>query len=435
MKEQVSRDENRALLTISPPRREGGSVLAGCAIGCGALLALAIVAVLILWWWLLAPMPIPKPQSAMLPGAQTFAVARLDPDNKAVLGLIQRIVEESSPNIGPEAPRAPWPVRWLLGADEPVQIARKFMPIQIVFSDAPKEHQTGVVLSAGRGRGLSAFLQRALRAKANEEGQKDNFVLYEGRAIGRGKGDGEAWWLTVEGSSFCASNNVDGVKVLIGSLEKAGAEAGSDIAKLYPSLSEGGAAVCGASSDPVKIQQLAAWILSSQGRPAPVRLQGVSRGTFTLSLTEQMTLRAAVELTCVNAEAAQGVKKGLEAALMPKELAKQIALVRPPLTHDEKVYLDFDVPEFDKLIIAFIKEKQAEQKAQAPVAAPKAETPAAKKEEKPAPAPAVKEKKPEAVKSVAPEAKKEAAPAKGTAPPAAPKKDEKKAVPATGAVK
>jgi len=430
MRERFRAGENKPSVVPLHPQR-GGSVFVGCAIGCGVLVILAVVGLLILWWWLLAPTTIPKPQSAMLPDVRSFVVARLDPDNKPVLDLIGRVVAESPSGAGKEVQQPPWPVRWLLGANEPVQMVRKFMPIQVVFSDDPKEHRTSLVFSAGRGRGMAVLLQHSLKSKAQEEGQDKNFVLYEGKAISHGKGDMEAWWFTVVGTSICLSNTVDGAKEIIDTIEQPLSEKASDVVKLYPSLSEG-AVVCAASADPVKIQQMAAWFLANQGKPAPMQLQGVNRGTCKLSLTEQMTLHAAVELTCENAQVAQGVQKGLQTALMSKQLAKQITAVRV-LSQDEKVYLDFDVPEFDKLIIAAIKEKekQAEQKAQAPQEAPKVrtepapakpETPPVKKEEKPAAPPAAKEQKPVEKNAPAPEVKKEAKPA-------APKKEEKKVQP------
>jgi hypothetical protein len=429
-------EESRSTFAPSARRPEKGSLFVGCAIGCGVLVLVAVVSVLVFLWWLLAPITIPKPQSVMLPEAQSFVVARLDPNSKPVLDLIGRVVEGTPELATPQAKRPPWALRWLLGADDPVHMAQKFLPIQAVFSDDPATQRTVIVFSAGRGRGVASLARRALNAKAQEKDQEKNFRTYQGQAIVHGEGDTSAWWFTIADSSLCTSNGVEGAKEIIDMLGKGKAESASDVVKLYTPLSEG-AVVCGASTDEIKMRQAAAWLLASVGKPGPpVQLQGVKRATFKVSLTEQMTVHTAIELTCVNAQVAQGMQKGLQTSLMPKQLEGQISAVRV-LDQDEKIYLDFDVPQVDKLIIAAIKEKQRQdeqKKAETkPESKPEAK-PAPKEEKKPAAPEVKKEAKPAAppaTKGAPPAAAPAAAPAKGATPPAAPKKAE----PAKGAAK
>ncbi len=344
------------------PRRERGGLLLGCAIFCGVMFVLVIVGLMLMGRWLFAPVALPDPQSVMLANAQSFVVARLNPANKAVLDLINQVAREGVMRSEREAGGPPWPIRWLLGED-PASLAKKLLPVQIVFSDAPAARQMSLVFSPGRGRGWATLLSRAMRMQIEQKENKPEYVTYKDTVIFRNPPEKEKqeWWLAISDASICGANTADGVKAIMDSMGDTAPASPSKVNALYPNLS-GSAVVCGASADLFRIQHLLNWFLAGDVKAAPpMQLRGVSLGTFKLSLTEQFALHLSVELTCANAQVAQGLQQGLQTHLMPKQLANQITGVRV-LNQAEKVYVDFDVPEFDKIIIKAIKERQSPDK-------------------------------------------------------------------------
>jgi uncharacterized protein (DUF169 family) len=108
------------------------------------------------------------------------------------------------------------------------------------------------------------------------------------------------------------------------------------------------------------MQQVSAWLRQQEGDTSPpLPLRGISLATFKLSLTEQMSLHTAIEFTCAGAEAAQGLQQAAQANLAAKQQAQKLTAVRA-LSQGNKVYVDFDVPKVDELIIKSIREKHEE---------------------------------------------------------------------------
>lgn len=370
-------------------RNEGG-LLVGCAIACATLIIVTLVAVLLIVRWLFAPTEIPDAQSAMLADTQSFVVARLDSQNKAVIELIDRVVTESlSEEVKQETP--PAPIRWMLGKDT-ATILKKFLPIQIVLSDNPRIQQMAIVFSPGRGRGLASLLSRSLAAVPEKPQPRHEFVKYRGLVIIQGKRQERTeasaasppWWFTLNGTNLCAANTVESAKGLIDVLARPSEP--SKIAALYPTLKEN-AVMCGATADIFRARQIAAWLCPEEPRLAASLAPGsIKQGTFKLTLNEQMTLHAQIELTCANPQMAQQMQKGMQSTLAPKQEAKKISGLRVAI-QDDKLFLDLDVPDVDRVLIDFIEAKKKE---------------ADKPPEKPTPPPAPKEQAAPSHKASAP---------------------------------
>jgi hypothetical protein len=353
------------------PSRQGGSLAIGCGIGCASILVVALIALLLFVRWLFGPSPIPDPQTAMLPQARSFLVARLDPSGKPMMDLINRISDAAAETVPKEERRPPWPIRWVIG-DEPAAIARKVLPVQIVYSDLPRpspnkpdDVRMSIVFSPGRGRGLVRLLSYMIQAASEKEAARKDFLKHtdkggQERIILRGnKADEKSpMWFAVTETGVCASNTEEGAKEILDALAKPPA-APSPVAALYPALREG-AVMCGASSDLLRMQQVSAWLRQQEGDTSPpLPLRGISLATFKLSLTEQMSLHTAIEFTCAGAEAAQGLQQAAQANLAAKQQAQKLMAVRA-LSQGNKVYVDFDVPKVDELIIKSIREKHEE---------------------------------------------------------------------------
>jgi hypothetical protein len=176
----------------------------------------------------------------------------------------------------------------------------------------------------------------------------------------KGEGDKPPSWITVKETSLCLSNSADGVKQIMDTLAPKPPSAPSNIVALYPTLREG-AIICGASADMGRMQQVVAWLVPKEEAAPPLRLQRIRLATFKLTLSEETTVHAAIEVMCTDVQVAREMQKSIQVALTPVQLRKQITGVRV-IQQEEKLYMDLDVLDVDRLIVRALEQKRNEAK-------------------------------------------------------------------------
>jgi len=139
----------------------------GCVVA--AIVALLVVLLIgaIVSMWLRAPGKIPPSDAFLRPDCTAYLIAKLDPTEKGVLSLLQKIEVEIDKKIAESGaqPRFPFGAR---RAKNPIKSLMGFMPLQLVAceTDEDGENVVTIIVSAARGKGWVKWTLWSLRREA-----------------------------------------------------------------------------------------------------------------------------------------------------------------------------------------------------------------------------------------------------------------------------
>jgi hypothetical protein len=312
----------------------------GCAVGCGALVVVSLLAAGAGAWWFVRPDEQHPTAAVMSPDAGgAFHVGDLGAD-AGTIALLDRVVSETQRQRHQGLP--PWMAemqRFGSRTSSPSAGFRLLLPREATVSlETSREGRDGAVIVAFNPRGMTRLL-RLMMSGSSATGH------YRGHGVGR-LGDG-AWASLVDGTIVFAT-------------EESALRAGID------RLAEGGVAPAGPAVDlgsPSRSWDVTGTVANGDGgaerllwddREAPA---GILHAAFGVDLATGDLLAGRVVAACESPAAAERTLEALRARLVEKarELAARGLELRAALrTEETRAILDWEVHGIDAAITRWV---------------------------------------------------------------------------------